>query len=663
MTEIVEPSLPWNQNVEGDAPVLLINSNEPNLRVQAGPGTGKSYCVKKRVLRLLHPMGLDLCGDDVLIVAFNRVIARNLKEDIEHYLEEADYEGKPPVIRTVHALCLQAIGQDIRLLLPHERNAMLYDVLEQYPGVKHRYPRINKAEQALSDHEAKHEEHTALWQAVKAWLDRHDARLISDLPALLLDTIQLGDDVGNTYAHVIVDEFQDLTPGEQKLFTKIRAPGGSFLALGDSKQSIYRFRGNDLSGLANLEALLGGAVTNIPFAKCRRCPPDIVEAANRLMALFPPPLLPGTTSSANIHVVQWETYQAEAAGMAKHIVTNIKANPDDSHLAMVTRRRFGYMLRDRIKELDPDLSVDLSFSESLLESWSVRESFLYFCVLADPDAVSWRAWFSYQNSPPKEKEIAPKRNAQAYLQFLSQCENKITDEAVRKIAEEPRSKARGQGGSILWDRAKRYVDLKEQLPIPIDANDGICKLFNADIWLTCDDATAANDMELLLNAAQEMVAEILETTPDRPPEEILAEVAKRLRYMIATREPFEPEEQRHLQITTPWGAKGVTANHVYIMGLSDAAIPGEKRLDYPGSDEEFLGEQRRLFYVSLTRSTNTLVLSRALWIGFGEAKQLNFAVQYSNNAAISLPATQFLRDIVGKLPPAQSGEKWAGCES
>lgn len=663
MTGIVDPPLPWNQNVEGDTPVQLVNSNESILRVQAGPGTGKSYCVKKRVLRLLHPAGLDLCGDDVLIVAFNRVIARHLKDDIEQYLAEADYEGKPPVIRTVHALCLQAIGQDIRLLLPHERDAMLYDVLEQYPLLKAEFPRINKAEQALSDHEAKHEDHTALWQAVNNWLDRHDARLISDLPALLLDTLQLGDYPGDTYAHVIVDEFQDLTPGEQKLFTKILAPGGSFLALGDSKQSIYRFRGNDLEGLAKLEMLLKGAVTDIPIAQCRRCPPDIVEAANRLMALSPPPLEPGNTRTANLHLVQWETYHSEAAGMAKHIVTNIRANPDDTHLAMVTRRRFGYLLRDHIKELDPELSVDLSFSESLLESWCVREAFLYFCVLAAPDAVSWRAWFSYQNSPPKDKETAAKRNAQAYLRFFNQCGDKITDEAIRELVEEPRNEARGQGGSVLWDRAKRYVDLKKQLPVPADASDGILQLFSGEIWLTVDDPIAAIDLELMQHATQNLVAEILEKTPDRTASEILADVAKRLRYMIATREPFEPEEQRHLQITTPWGAKGVTADHVYILGLSDAAIPGAKRPDYPGSDEEFHEEQRRLFYVSLTRSTNTLVLSRAESIGFGEAKQLGFTVQRTGNAVILLPPTRFLRDIVDVLPSAQSGEKWAGCES
>ena len=69
------------------------------------------------------------------------------------------------------------------------------------------------------------------------------------------------------------------------------------------------------------------------------------------------------------------------------------------HLAMVTRRQFGYNLREEISKIDPTLVIDLSFSESLLESWAVREAFLYFCLLVNPDAPTWRAWLGYQNSP------------------------------------------------------------------------------------------------------------------------------------------------------------------------------------------------------------------------------------------------------------------------
>ena len=55
-----------------------------------------------------------------------------------------------------------------------------------------------------------------------------------------------------------------------------------------------------------------------------------------------------------------------------------------------------------------------------------------------------------------------------------------------------------------------------------------------------------------------------------------------LRYQIATREPLSSGETVDLQIATMWGAKGTTAEHVYLLGACDEAIPGARREDYPG---------------------------------------------------------------------------------
>ena len=58
---------------------------------------------------------------------------------------------------------------------------------------------------------------------------------------------------------------------------------------------------------------------------------------------------------------------------------------------------------------------------------------------------------------------------------------------------------------------------------------------------------------------------------------------------------------------TLWGAKGVTAEHVYLLGVCKEALPGERRDEYPGTDADYVDEQRRLFYVSITRAKKTLV--------------------------------------------------------
>jgi superfamily I DNA/RNA helicase len=608
---------------------------------------------------------LNVAGDEVLIIAFNRVIAEQLRTDITAALKSSPHKGEP-IIRTVHALCLQVIGGTLRLLLDHEREAMLYDVLEEHPKLRDKYKRHGDTDQALRNHEAKHEEHVALWQAVRQWLTRHSAQLISDLPGLLLDRLHAGGYTGRKYSHVIVDEFQDLTPGEQELFLRLRKTDGSLVALGDPRQSIYAFRGNDREGLDKLETLvtpLGVAVTDMPMNECQRCPSDIVEAANELMGLYKAKrMTPARTTPGNTHVVVWDTPADETAGMARAILGNVKAHKTERHLVMVTRRQFGYALRDAIAARDTSIKVELSFSESLLETWSVREAFLFFCLITDPDAPTWRAWLGYENSSTGKGFKAADRNAGAYLRLLSDCKDAIDEEAVRRVADEPK-KPKGGGGGKLWERCKRFVDLKDGLSWDgKDAQALLDFVFDAAQWPLSDPeeaATARLDMQLVAKKASAILDEETKKKPSAPAAKRLKVVAQVLRYDIATREQFESGETADIHVATLWGAKGVTADHVYILGLCDEALPGSRREEYPGTDADFIEEQRRLFYVSITRSKSTLVLSRASRIERGTALRLGLKVK--GGYMCDLNMCQFLRDIIKFLPAAANGAAWKGC--
>ena len=480
---------------------------------------------------------------------------------------------------------------------------------------------------------------------------------------MLLDGIRGGDYQERTYQHVIVDEFQDLTSSEQQLFLKLKKERGTLMALGDPRQSIYAFRGNDREGLEKLNLIVapsGATVKYITMTECRRCPDQIVEAANRLMGLYESEkLVSGSEERANTHVVVWKSYKAEALGMASAIVENIRENPQDTHLAMVTRRQFGYKLRQHMATLDDGLRVELNFSESLLETWSVREAFLFFCLLFDPDAPTWRAWLGYQDSSDGKGFKAPKRNAAAYLKFLSTCKDEISETAIEELAARSKQPP-GSGGKNLWKRAKRYVELKNQLQW-----DGklaltlLEEIFDISMWgehQLADPDTARFDMELIRSKACEICQEFQFEDPKSTIREQLKEVASRLRYQIATREQFLSNEEPNLKVATLWGAKGITANHVYVIGLCDEAIPGERRDDYPGTTIEFIEEQRRLFYVSLTRSKKTLVLSRASYMWPGDVARLGLRRAKSNE----LRMCQFLRDISRFLPHSQKGEDWHG---
>lgn len=661
---------PWNEGVRGTQVPPLINSDADTIRCIAGPGSGKTFGLVRRVERILHPDGLAVDGREVLVVAFNRVIARQLRNDITIRLANFDHKH-PPVIRTIHALCVEVIGEELRMLLPHEVDAMVYDVLHEYPPVAASYATFAAASQALRDHEAGHVEHLLLWQAVRKWLLRHKAHLVSDLPRLLLERLQGGDFPDQGYRHVIVDEFQDLTAGEQTLMFRLRRSGGQLVALGDPRQSIYAFRGNDRQGLRKLEALVGAeqSVTDVAITDCQRCPRAIVVAANRLMALSGiEEMVPVSNVPACIHVVTWQTPEAEAAGMAAAIVKNVQAHPNDRHLAMVTRRQFGYSLRDRIAELDPELRIDLGFSEGLLESWAAREAFLAFCLLVDPDPPTWRAWLGYMNSGTGKDFSAPKRSAGSYLQLLNRASDSIDETTIEALAAEPRAKPRGAGGVTIWERAQRYLKIRSMFDWKGgDAAGFVNDVFDQKNWLGPDYDEekvdgATRDLQLLREKALELLAEKQDPARNDQSAGYLKHVVARLRHQIATNEPLVIGEQSSLQVATLWGAKGVTAEHVYILGACREALPGQRRDEYPGTDADYQDEQRRLFYVSITRAKETLVISRALRVRRGPARLIGLNVTARGKFWADLQMSPFLHDIIGLLPDAVPGTSWGGCE-
>jgi superfamily I DNA/RNA helicase len=184
-------------------------------------------------------------------------------------------------------------------------------------------------------------------------------------------------------------------------------------------------------------------------------------------------------------------------------------------------------------------------------------------------------------------------------------------------------------------------------------------VFSPGSWIvgsTDDAATATMDLEILRANSLEILRESESQGELKGRDEQLRQVARQLRYSIATREPLAAKAESKLKVTTVWGAKGLTAHHVYVLGLCREAIPGIRSAEYPGTDSDYYEEQRRLFYVTITRSRETLVLSRPKRIRPGDAQRLNLRVGPPAPYYSDLQMCPFLRDIMQTLPTTMEGE-------
>lgn len=646
---------PWFDGITRGQVSPLIESDEPIIRVQAGPGTGKTLGIRRRVLRLLHRDGLNVEPGRVLVCAFNRAIAKDLKEEIE--AELGKHGLALPGIKTVHALCTEIAPSDARLLLQHEIEEMIYDVRTGHPRVQELYPTQAKGMRALREHEAEIESHPALITAVDNWLADHGAGLVGGAPRRVERALDQGVQPARRYAHVIVDEFQDLTATEAKVTVALREDGGHFVAVGDRKQSIYAFRGNAEKGLDALDDLIEGSIADHPMTECRRCPAQIVTLANAVMALENEPLTPVSDERGQLHMVHFATPDDEIRRIAGEALKGYLAEPTKKHLVLVTRRKWGYELKAAIRGLDASVPVETIFAEDVLQSWPAREAFIFLSILADPDdPVALRDWLAYKEDDAGKGFLAPERNAQAYGK-LRQRVGAVTVEALRRLRGEPKATFTGRGRGLLYDRLHRLLELLDAFDAERPAEEIVRDVFNPELWIDFD--PSSEEASLATDDLARLLAESLKLLED---DANLGQLVRRLRHRIATREPLGEEPKSGIRIVTLWGAKGLTADYVYVVGLADEALPGPWKRDETGHEEsEHLDEQRRLLYVSLTRAKKCLVISRPEKIRVGKVKALGLTWRNPSGWWAYLRPCRFFANLpVGSIPSSEAGATWPG---
>lgn len=248
MTRQTESEPPWLEGIEGTNARELIESDEPIVRVIAGPGSGKTTCLKRRIQRLVQEDEIDPAT--MFVGTFTRAIASELREAL----------GTDVQISTLHSLAYKLLreypeacqGMRLRFLLRYEEDALLYDVEDVAASIGN----IHRRREALRLLQASRAQRTEYANArfdgaVRRWLQRHRAMLIGEVVHLSVVGLESADIPPGLFDYVVIDEYQDLTAAEQELVRLIWSGAGTLTVLGDNDQSIYRFRFNHPEGIAD----------------------------------------------------------------------------------------------------------------------------------------------------------------------------------------------------------------------------------------------------------------------------------------------------------------------------------------------------------------------------------------------------------------------------
>ena len=638
-----ENKSPWFDGIVGAPARALIESNERLIRVVAGPGAGKTTCLKRRTRRLLEARGIEPAA--VFVGTFTRAIARELSEEL----------GEAIGVSTLHSLACRLLrehpaacqGMKLRFLLSYEEASMLYDISDYVPGVPDQTSRKAELLRLQSDRSQRHEYGDAVFAgAIRAWLQRHGGMLVGEVVYLSTTALQSGDIPNGIFDHVVVDEYQDLTAAEQELVELVWSGQGSLVVMGDNNQSIYGFRFNHPDGIDEFASRWEGeGAVDLTFAENRRCGDEILQVANLMMAESGgggAEMVAASGRVGKVDLVHWSSIDEEVAGLAEYIARH----NEESFLVLVPRRFIGYRLRDAIGE-----EARTVFQEDILRHPIAEESFALASALADlEDGVAVRSWLSLHS---RNSGTGPERNSVAYRSLPTGL---APAQLIANIADGTTAVA-GVGQSHLRARAKMlqgHVDAGRAGELSV-------------LDLVFDPAKAAqeedpekrrwveSDLKDLRDAARFVLRNMEVFSSHEPSSEppSLAAVMDVLRYRIATRVPLQPDaEEPRVQIMTLHSAKGLECDNVVIAGASDEIVPGY-------STEEVAAEQRRLLYVAVTRAKDHLVVSWSRAAGYTDARgnRIRLGQMFTHNGQLltRLSRTTLLPQA---LPGGMAGPQW-----
>lgn len=636
--------MPWDDNLEGPSLRIAASDDSP-LRVRAGPGTGKTFTLIRRIARLLEN-GTE--PRKILVSTFTRTAAGDLKRE----LESLDVPGAASVrATTVHALCfsilarnevLEVTGRVPRPLLEYERRFLLQDLHDgQFGNIHARRRRLKAFEAAW----ARLQSEQPGWpqdpvdklfhEQLLDWLSFHQAMLIGELVPEAIRYLRNNpaSPERTTFSHILVDEYQDLNAAEQE-FTQLIAENAQLTIIGDEDQSIYSFKYAHPEGIADFDARHPGT-TDETLDLCRRCPTNIVAMANSLIAnnrrrtnraLIARP----ENGAGEVHIVQWQSMEREAEGLAEFIGRLVRSGRVEPGrvLVLAPRRQFGYGVRDALNARG--VPAHSFFQEEALDgdpkklaASRVQQAFTLLTLAADPeDSVALRCWCGFGSD-------SLRRDAWHRIRLLCARDRISLRAALDGI---------DAGRLVIPHGANIAARLRElsghlQRLAPLRGQALLDALF------------PDNDKDF---------AQIRIMAAGLDPDADAAQLLDRLRTSIT--QPELPTDVDYVRVMSLHKSKGLTADLVVVMGCVEGLVPALPSDATQAERDVALEEQRRLFYVSITRARQILVLSSVTSLPRDLAYRMGVEVRGRDNTVRTI-TSRFIDDLGPTRPNAIRGER------
>lgn len=633
----------WDTGLTGPHHTIAQTTASP-LRVLAGPGTGKTFALMRRITRLLEE-GADPAR--ILVSTFTRTAAKDLESSLAAL-------GAPGVqnVRagTLHALsfsilsaadALAQTGRVPRPLMDFETRFLIedlcYDTDLTVRVAKKKLRAFNAAWARLQSDVPgwlDAADDITFDHGLRDWLVFHRAMLIGELVPECRKYLRNNPlcPERSSYDHVLVDEYQDLNRAEQEVLDLLTGDG-TLTVIGDENQSIYSFKHAHPEGIVDFATNHPNTISH-NLTVCQRCPQKIVRMSNSLLATGHPQArqmqIDPAKPEGEVHIVQWPSLELEAQGIAALIKRRIDAGQIEAGkvLVLAQRRQFGYAVRDALDAIG--VPAHSFFSEEELDGnpkkaaeCGAQEAFTLLTLLASPnDLVALRVWCGLGSTSLR---AGAWKRVRAYATQHNQSVRDVLNGLV--------------AGNIT---IANTADLSERYSELVAREQACAGKTGQDLTNEVFPATAAWSEPLRVLAAT--------TEGEAYP---AVELLETLRSGIV--QPEMPTEANYVRIMSLHKSKGLTADFVAVLGLVEGIVPSA--VDENKTDQEQQAqweEDRRVFYVAITRPKKTLVLSSVLYLSIADARNMR-ATGHRAGGHWRTVASRFLAQLGNAAPAPIAG--------
>lgn len=592
-----------------DGPVLVL----------AGPGSGKTRVLTHRIAYLVA--GKNISPSQILAVTFTNKAARVMENRVNELI---GFCHKGMMLGTFHSVCARILRREAQYIgVTADFN--IYDADDQENLVKRALrelnidEKINRPSVVLSAiSRAKNDMISPDKIEVRSYRDQVVQKVFTlyqqllltcnalDFDDLLLKTAELlanystvREFYSRKFEHILIDEFQDTNLAQYTLIKYLSSIHQNVFVVGDEDQSIYRWRGADYHNVLRFEKDFP-THKKILLEQNYRSTQTILDAARSVI-----------DRNSNRTVKRLKTER----GKGERIIFNEAA--DDREEASYVVTEIEQLVKNKRADFaDFAIMYRTNAQSRLLEEAFIHAGIPYRLVGAQRfygrrEVKDCIAYVRLVHNPADEVSLdriinVPTRGiGEKTIQQLHDCANQHQKSASDILLD----LATGDK-SIYWNQfsgaaARKLADFGSWLQkwIGIKANDNVAELFTtilADVEFRQyldDDTDEGTDrwdnVEELIRLAEEY--------KDRGITPFLENIA-----LVADQDTL-PERPDAPTLLTLHASKGLEFSTIFIIGLDEKVLPHSRSLD----DVEEMAEERRLFYVGITRAKDQLYIVRS----------------------------------------------------